>query len=280
MSTSNNTSTRLVPHRISPFLRQRHDGEGLARPQLQLGGRRPLVEGQRAHAVGVDQQRELGRLGLGERRHPVGPPIVTADRHADESARSDPALDELLGRDVELAVAVAVDPEHLARDRPVVVLSRQRDQAGRAARRASTGVPSASIEHSGGEVRRRRRHDVAAGERRARGAGSWYSGLSRATIRPGPPEHRDRRREQPVVGTDEEAALDLDRDAPPVGADAGVDDREHHTVGQVLHRPHERERPARTSNGATSWVMSTIRRSGVTSSITAWHTPTNSSTRP
>jgi len=38
--------------------------------------------------------------------------------------------------------------------------------------------------------------------------------------------------------------------------------------------------PARTSNAGTSWVMSTIRRSGVTSSMTPWQTPTNSSTRP
>ena len=74
------------------------------------------------------------------------------------------------------------------------------------------------------------------------GAGSWYSGLSSTTIRPRPAEHGDGRREQAVVGADEEAALDLDRDAAPVGADAGIDDREHDAVGQVLHRPHQRER--------------------------------------
>ena len=57
-----------------------------------------------------------------------------------------------------------------------------------------------------------------------------------------PAEHRDRRREQPVVGPDEHGVLDLDRDATPVGADPGIDDREHDTLGQVLDRPHERQR--------------------------------------
>ena len=35
--------------------------------------------------------------------------------------------------------------------------------------------------------------------------------------------------------------LDLDRDATAVGADARIDDREHHALGEVLHRPDERE---------------------------------------
>ena len=57
----------------------------------------------------------------------------------------------------------------------------------------------------------------------------------------GAADHRDRRREQPVVRTEEDAGLRLDRDRPPVGADSGVDDREHDPFGQVLHRAHERE---------------------------------------
>ena len=50
-----------------------------------------------------------------------------------------------------------------------------------------------------------------------------------------PAEHRDGRGEQPVVGADEVAVLDLDRDAAPGGADAGIDDREHDAGRQVLH---------------------------------------------
>ena len=96
----------------------------------------------------------------------------------------------------------------------------------------------------------------------------------------GSAEHRDRRREQPVVGTDEEPAFDLDRDAPPLGADARIDDCEHHAVGQVLHRPHERERPgAHVERGDVVGDVDDPQIGG-TSSITAWHTPTNSSTRP
>ena len=58
----------------------------------------------------------------------------------------------------------------------------------------------------------------------------------------GAAEHRDGGREQPVVGADEHAVLHLDGDAPPLGSDAGIDDREHEPLGQVLHRPDERER--------------------------------------
>ena len=75
------------------------------------------------------------------------------------------------------------------------------------------------------------------------GAGSWYSGFSSATTRADPAEHRDRRGEQAVVGADEDPALDLGRDAAAVGADSRVDDREHDAVRQVLHGPHEGERP-------------------------------------
>jgi hypothetical protein len=58
----------------------------------------------------------------------------------------------------------------------------------------------------------------------------------------GTTEHRDGRRQQPVVGPDEQPALHLDRDATPIGADPRVDDRQHHAVGEVLDRAHERER--------------------------------------
>ena len=83
------------------------------------------------------------------------------------------------------------------------------------------------------------------------GAASWYSADVISTTRLRPAEHRDRGREQPVVGADERGVLDLDRDAAPVGADAGVDDREHDALGQVLDRPHEREalRRARRTPG-------------------------------
>ena len=105
------------------------------------------------------------------------------------------------------------------------------------------GRPSASIGTPAARYDGRRRHDVAARERRARRGQLVFGDRRASTIRAGPAEHRDRRREQTVVGPDEVSAFDLDRDAAPVGADAGIDDGEHHPVGQVLDRADEREGP-------------------------------------
>ena len=60
----------------------------------------------------------------------------------------------------------------------------------------------------------------------------------------GAADHRHRRGEQAVVGPDEDrlAVADLDRDGPPVGADAGVDDGEHDAGAQVLGGPGQAER--------------------------------------
>ena len=110
---------------------------------------------------------------------------------------------------------------------------------------ASTSGPSASIGVPAREVRGRGRHDVAARRTSGPAPRSWYSRILEGDDPHGPAEHRDGRREQAVVGADEEPALDLDRDAAPLGADAGIDDREDDPVGQVLHRPHQRERAGR-----------------------------------
>ena len=59
----------------------------------------------------------------------------------------------------------------------------------------------------------------------------------------GPARQGDGRRQQPVVGPEQDPARDLDAQEPPVGAHAGVDDRhDDRVVGEVLHRPHEEER--------------------------------------
>ena len=90
---------------------------------------------------------------------------------------------------------------------------------------------------------------VAPGEGRARAPAAGTSGLVSSTAAVGAAAHRDRAGEQPVVGTDEVAlpVADLDGDGPAGGADAGVDDGEHHAGAQVLRGAAEVSDPARTS---------------------------------
>ena len=153
ISTSSATRIRLVPGlTCGPPCARGRSGRRRARgaaPPLgrerdrargahaELGGRRAPVEGDRAHAVGVDQHDELRRLGVGERAHPARPAARSRAPAASDDGDLERVADlragglELFGRDVELAVAVAVDPEHLARDPPVVVLVRERHERGR-----------------------------------------------------------------------------------------------------------------------------------------------------
>ena len=92
-----------------------------------------------------------------------------------------------------------------------------------------------------GDVGDRGRHDVATGERRPRRGQLVLRVLERDDPL-GAAQHRDGGREEPVVGTDEHAVLHLDGDAPSLGSDPGIDDREHEPFGEVLHRSRERER--------------------------------------
>ena len=57
------------------------------------------------------------------------------------------------------------------------------------------------------------------------------------------PEHRDRRGQQAVVGAEQGRPFRLDGDESSRRPDAGVDDGEHDGgLGEVLDRPHQRER--------------------------------------
>ena len=62
----------------------------------------------------------------------------------------------------------------------------------------------------------------------------------------GAADHRDGGGEQPVVGSDEHrlAVADLDGDGAPIGADAGIDHREHDARREVLRAAGEREAAA------------------------------------
>ena len=71
------------------------------------------------------------------------------------------------------------------------------------------------------------------------------------------------------------------RDRAPLGADAGVDDREVHARGgRTAARAAGRPRAVRTSWRGTPCVRSMTRASGAIRAITAWQTPTKSSLSP
>ena len=148
---------------------------------------------------------------------------------------------ELVGIDVELAVAEAVDPPHLARDGAVVTYFGQRHQSrhqrGRIDRRAELrqGNARRQVASRGGE-------DVTAREGRA-GRREVVVGVVERHHRTGAAGHRHRRGQQPVVGPQQHAAGHFDAHQAPARADTGVDHREHDAVvGEVLHRAHEEQR--------------------------------------
>ena len=83
-----------------------------------------------------------------------------------------------------------------------------------------------------------------------------------------------------MSGPIEDPVLDLDRQAAALAAHPRVDDREHHALGQVLHGAHQCE--AARAHVEGRYVMGDVddARRGSMSRITAWQTPTNSSSRP
>ena len=87
--------------------------------------------------------------------------------------------------------------------------------------------------------------DVAPGERRS-GRLELELGVVEHDRTPRPAGHGHRRRQQPVVGSQQHAlaVADLDRHRPAVGADARVDDGQHDTAGHVLDGPGQGQRGA------------------------------------
>ena len=99
------------------------------------------------------------------------------------------------------------------------------------------------VRHSRREVPSDRREDVAAVEARGDDREHEVAVLDRPSL--GDPAEGVRgRHQQAVVGADEDvAAIDLERDRQPLGADAGVDDRHVRADGHVRQCEHERARP-------------------------------------
>ena len=107
----------------------------------------------------------------------------------------------------------------------------------------SISGPNAVERHARHEVAGRRRQHVSARERGSRRGEPVFLVLE-GDDPDGPADHRGGRGEEPVVGPEEETALDLDRHHATVGADAGVDDgHEHGLVGQVLDGADEQQAP-------------------------------------
>ena len=146
----------------------------------------------------------------------------------------------------------------------------------------SIGAPSSASGTPAAEVGGGGREDVAAGERRA-GGGELVVGVReldgarwrRRTSRRPRPAGRCRARPGAL------AVADLDRDRPALGADAGVDDREHHARAQVL-RGAARVRPPAAHVVGRDVVGEVDRPStcGAIDRITDFTTPTNSSPVP
>ena len=169
------------------------------------GGRLP-VERERQQAVGVDQQHQLRRLGVGVGVDPArGADLAgrAAPRRA-PPARAPPAP-ELVGVDVELAVAEPVDPPHLADDGAVVADLGQRHQSGHEPRRVDR---AARARRAGRRPRggRPRAPGCRARRRSGPGRGQVVLGVVERHDGPGAAGHRHRRCEQAVVGPEQHAA--------------------------------------------------------------------------
>ena len=106
----------------------------------------------------------------------------------------------------------------------------------------SIGAPEVGEGHAGAQVGGGGGEHVAAGEG-GPGRGELVVGVGELDGRGGAAAHRDGAGEQPVVGADEVAlpVADLHGDGAPLGADAGVDDRQHHARAQVLRGAAQRE---------------------------------------
>ena len=149
---------------------------------------------------------------------------------------------QLVGVDVELAVAEPIDPPDLAVDRATLVVPGQRDEPGDQPGCVDLVAQLRGVD-TGGEVGGGGGEDVAPRERRAR-RGQLMLGAGERDHTLGAAQDGDGRSEQAVVGAEKDRVLDLDGDESAVGADAGVDDRQDDAaVGQVLRGPHQRENP-------------------------------------
>ena len=116
-------ATGGAPRVLLSVIRRRR-GAPRCPPRPEVVGRRALVEAEREQPVRVDHEAELAGAERGERLDAASDPTVARDTDGDSVTE----LVDLVGIDVELRVAEAVDPEHLA-DRPRRLLAGERHDA-------------------------------------------------------------------------------------------------------------------------------------------------------
>ena len=184
--------------------------------------------------VGVEHQPDRARYR--SRRTIVASVGRPRARHRSTPPSTSTPSGELLGADVQLAVAEPVDPQHLGAHAVGLVARRAATMPGisrpASIERAELGQVDAVAQVGG-----RRGEHVATGERRA-GRRELVLGVGQHDGAAGAAGHGDRRRQQAVVGPDQHALAvgDLDRHRLPRRADARVDDRQHDAVGHVRDR--------------------------------------------
>ena len=257
----------VVPERGEPYL--------VTRREVQLVGGGAPVEAHRQQPVGVHHEADAGadvrvRRGDGGRAH------LAADPEAHDVA---PAVD-VVRADVELGVAEAVDPQHLA-DQLDAVLTRHRndlrDERGRVHRLAQLGQVDAVAEVGGD-----RGEHVPPGERGARSAAGGSAASVSATARSAPPAIAAAGASSPLSGPTSTpsppatSTATARRSVPTPGSTTASTTPE----GRYWMARTRASEPARTSWGRTSWVRSMTVTWRARSRMTAFTTPTNSSAVP
>ena len=155
-----------------------------------------------------------------------------------------PAVD-VVGPDVELGVAEAVDPQHLGGQAGALGPRQRHDarqQRDRVDRLAQLGQVDAVAQVGGG-----RPEHVAAGERRARRRRAGSARLVSTTARPAPPAMATAGARRPLSGPTSTPSPPptSTADGPAVGAHAGVDDGEHDPARHVLDAAGQGQRAGR-----------------------------------
>ena len=225
------------------------EGDAVAGCEAELGCRRAAVERDRQQTVGVHDEPDLARTYLRVGGDP--PRDACSSRHRSERARTEPL--DFLG--VRCSTARCRNGRPKA---PRPAMRRPRScgseikpgTSGRGSTASPKSVRSTPLHsYAAAGANTSRPANVAPGRRQVVLAVGQHDHAVRAA------GHRHCRRQQAVVGTDEHghvvALTDLDRDGPPIGADARIDDCEHHPWGEVLASLRaSASPPARTSCGA------------------------------
>ena len=209
--------------------------------EFEFGCGRATRDSEREQAARVNHEPYTTGGDLVVRLHSQANAVVTLDRHDDVAAEGE----HLDGVDVELTVAEVIDPEDFADELISVgagLEAADGQDAGHQAGRVDLG-PEIGHRHPTTKMRSSWREHIATIERRTAYRGEKEVGVAKFNGARRAADHPHRRGKQTVVWTNENrhAVTDLDGDRAAVGADAGVDDREHHPWTQIIGGASKRE---------------------------------------